>query len=195
MRGWLGAAGPSRDCGPAAPVTRGRPAPNVFDERKGASSRLITVVCATVLALFSGCASTSPNALPKYQPPPLGAPAAVIDAGHGHAWSVDGAETPPFAKTVRLTPGEHRVGLNCLSFEIVGLQVLPGVWHLPTMAAVDIAYGVQFVLATGSFEQGRTYYVRCVATSGQPRVWLSDASDGGDLPPGFTVLCTRSCPP
>jgi hypothetical protein len=26
MRGWLGAAGPSRNCGPAAPVTRGRPA-------------------------------------------------------------------------------------------------------------------------------------------------------------------------
>ena len=29
MRGWLGAAGPSRNCGPAAPVTRCRPAPQL----------------------------------------------------------------------------------------------------------------------------------------------------------------------
>jgi len=76
------------------------------------------------LALLSSCASPAPNALAKYQPPPAGMPAAVIDAGHGQAWSVDGAETRSFAKTVRLVPGEHRVGLNCLSFEIVGAEVL-----------------------------------------------------------------------
>jgi len=87
------------------------------------------------------------------------------------------------------------VGLNCLSFEVVGLQVVPGIGHLQTIAAVDIAYGVQFVLATGSFEPGKTYYVRCVAVNHRPRVWLSDAPDGADLPPGFTALCTRSCPP
>jgi hypothetical protein len=167
---------------------RGRDAP-------AASSLLTTLAFTAALAVLSDCASTSPNALPKYQPPAVGAPAAVIDAGHGHAWSVDGAETPPFAKTIRLAPGEHRVGLNCLSFEVVGLQVVPGLGHLQTIAAVDIAYGVQFVLAIGSFEQGRTYYVRCVAVHGQPRVWLSDAPDGSNLPPGFTALCTRSCPP
>jgi len=166
-----------------------------FDERMSASTNVVTLASATALAVLSGCASAAPNALPKYQPPAEGAPAAVIDAGHGHAWSVDSAETPPFAKTIRLSPGEHRVGLNCLSFEIVGLQVVPGIGHLQTIAAVDIAYGVQFVLATGSFEQGKTYYVRCVAVHGQARVWLSDAPDSSDLPPGFTALCTRSCPP
>lgn len=159
------------------------------------SSPLIVLACLTTLAPFGGCASTSPNALPKYRPPPVDAAAAVVDAGaNGHAWSVDGAETPPFAKTVRLVPGDHRVGLNCLSFEIVGLEVLPGLGRAPTVAAVDIAYGVQFVLVTGSFEPGRTYYVRCVAVDRQPRVWLADSRDGSDLPRGFTSLCTRSCP-
>src|SRR5215470_11307720 len=165
------------------------------DEGMGASSPLTTLVSTAILALLSGCASTSPNALPKHQPPPVGAPAAVIDAGYGHAWSVDGAETPSFAKTVRVAPAEHRVGLNCLSYEIVGAEVLPGLGHLPTIAAVEIAYGVQFVLVTGSFEPGKTYYVRCVAVNHQPRVWLSDAPDGSGLPPGFTAICTRACPP
>jgi hypothetical protein len=79
------------------------------------------VAALPALGLFSGCAASSPNALAKYQPPPAGAPAAIIDAGnHANASSVDGAETPPFSKTLRLAPGEHRVGINCLSFEILG---------------------------------------------------------------------------
>ena len=154
----------------------------------------LTIFAAT-LALVTGCAAPSPNALAKYQPPPAGTPAAVIDAAHGRAWSIDGTETPSFAQTIRLAPGEHRVGLNCLNYEILGAAIVPGIGPLPTMAAVEFTYGAQFVLVTGPFEAHKTYYVRCVAVNHQPRVWLSDAPDGDGLPPGFTALCTRSCPP
>lgn len=162
--------------------------------RATTTSALITLLCSATLALFSGSASNAQDALPKYQPPPVAMPAAVIDAGHGQAWAVDGAETPSFAKTVRLAPGEHHVDLSCLAYEIVGLHVLPGFGHLPTKAAVDIAYGAQFVRVTGVFEPDKTYYVRCVAVNGEPRVWLAEARDGSELPAGFTALCTRSCP-
>jgi TonB family protein len=53
---------------------------------------------------------------------------------------------------------------------------------------------LQFVLVTGSFEAGKTYYTRCVAINGQPRAWLANAPDGSDLPQGFTSICTRECP-
>lgn len=149
-----------------------------------------------VLAVLCGCTTTSPNALPKYQPPPPGQPVAVIDVGaRGHAWSVDGAETPSFATTLRLAPGEHHVGLNCLSFEIVSIQVMPGGPGVPAIPIVNTNTALQFVLVTGAFEAGKTYYSRCVAVNGQPRAWLSDAPDGGDLPPGFKSICTRGCPP
>src|SRR5215467_158238 len=164
-------------------------APSSGEEAIAMRARLhstrIALVWLAPLALFGGCASTPPNALPKYQPPPEGAPAAVIDVGkHGHAWLVDGAETASFATTIRLAPGEHRVGLNCLSFD-AGIQPLPFGMN-PKSAA-------QFVLVTGSFEPGKTYYARCVAANGQPRAWLADTPDGGDLPQGFTSVCTQEC--
>jgi hypothetical protein len=147
------------------------------------------------LVLLSGCAATSPNALPKYQPPPADQPAAVIDVGkYGRAWSVDGAETPSFAKTFRLVPGEHRVGINCLSFEIDAIEILPGGPRAPAIPVGNVKTALQFVLVTGSFEAGKTYYARCVAVNGQPRAWLADAPTGSDLPKGFTWICTRECP-
>jgi len=163
--------------------------------------------CALALALLAGCASTSPNALPKYQPPAPNDPAATIDVGkHGHAWSVDSAETPAFATTIRLAPGEHHVGLNCLGYDKSSVAILSAA----AAAAVGgaIAAGVtasaisedkspstlQFVLVSGRFEAGKTYYSRCVAVDGKPHAWLAESPDGSDLPPGFTALCTRGCP-
>jgi hypothetical protein len=147
------------------------------------------------LALLSACAATSPNALPKYQPPPAAQPAAVINVGkHGRAWSVDGAETPSFAETLRLAPGEHRVGINCLSYEIAGIDALLGGAHTLATPVVNAKTAMQFVLVTGPFEAGKTYYARCVSVNGQPRAWLADAPDGSALPQGFTSICTRECP-
>jgi hypothetical protein len=146
------------------------------------------------LTLLSGCAATSPNTLPKYQPPPAGAPAAIIDVGaHGHAWSVDGAETPSYAKTLFLAPGEHRVGINCLSFE-TSIDFIPGGPPPPVTPVVISKSAAQFVLVTGAFKAATTYYTRCGAVNGQPRAWLADAPDGSDLPPGFSAICTRECP-
>jgi len=179
--GWRGAVNRASDnrCGPTVPVRRGCPAPRLHRSLPA-------------LALLSACAATSPNALPKYQPPADGAPAAVIDVGkHGRAWSVDGAETPSLASTIRLAPGVHRVGINCLSLEISAAGVLLGGGAL---AAPFVKTPLQFVLVTGSFEAGRTYYTRCVAVDGQPRAWLADTPDGSDLPQGFTSICTRECP-
>jgi hypothetical protein len=161
-----------------------------FAQGIGMRSALIAGISIAALASISGCASPSSNAMPKYEPPSERAPAATIDVGtHGHAWSIDGAETPSFAKTVRLVPGEHRVGLNCLEYEVVAVGVLP------TAVGALIAYGAQFVLVTGSFDPGRTYYMRCVAVNGRPRAWLADSPGGSDMPPGFTAICTRGCPP
>ena len=152
-----------------------------FAQGPGMRSALIAGISIAALASIGGCASSSSNALPKYEPPSERAPAATIDVGtHGHAWSVDGAETPSFAKTVRLVPGEHRVGINCLEYEVVAVGVLP------TAVEAQIAYGAQFVLVTGFFEPGRTYYTRCVAVNGRPRAWLADSPGGSDMPPGFT---------
>jgi hypothetical protein len=161
-----------------------------------ARSILHAVVAAVAaLALLSGCAATSPNALPKYQPPPAGEPAAVINVGkRGRAWSVDGAETPSFAQTLRLRPGEHRVGINCLSYEIESIDILIGVAPTPVIPVVNAKTALQFVLVTGPFDAGKTYYSRCVAVNGQPRAWLADAPDGSSLPRGFTSICTRECP-
>ena len=147
------------------------------------------------LVFLGGCVATSPNALPKYQPPSAGQLAAVIDVGkHGHAWSVDGAETPSFAKTLRLVPGEHHVGINCLSFDIAAVDLLLGGPRAPVIPVANVKTALQFVLITGSFEAGKTYYTRCVAINGQPRAWLADAPDGSNLPQGFTSICTRECP-
>ncbi len=146
------------------------------------------------LTLLSDCAATSANTLPKYQAPPTGILAAVINVGpHGHAWSIDGAETPPFAKTLHLAPGEHRVGINCLSFEI-SIEVIPG-GPLPPLTPVVIPKSAaQFVLVTGSFGAGKTYYTRCIVVNGQPRATIADSPDGSTLPEGFTSICTRECP-
>jgi hypothetical protein len=156
----------------------------------------IFVVALQPLALLSGCAAPSPNALPKYQQPSAGQPAAVIEVGkHGRAWSVDGAETPPFADTIRLAPGEHRVGINCLSFEILAIDVLATGARTPLATpVVNAKTALQFVLITGSFEAGKTYYTRCVVVNGQPHAWLADAPTGSDLPQGFMSICTRECP-
>jgi hypothetical protein len=78
------------------------------------------------------------------------------------------------------------VGINCLSFEILG--------HPPTTPLISPSATAQFVLVTGSFEPGKTYYTRCVAENGRPRAWLAEAPDGMGLPPGFTSICTRECP-
>ena len=153
------------------------------------------VVALPALALLSSCAAPSPNALPKYQPPPVGQPAAVIEVGkHGRAWSVDGAETPSFANTIRLAPGEHRVGINCLSFEAGAIGIVAGGPRAPATAATNFQTTLQSVLMTGPFEEGKTYYTRCVAVNGQPRAWLTDTPAGTDLPQGFTSICTRECP-
>jgi hypothetical protein len=153
------------------------------------------VAALPTLALLSGCTATSPNALAKYQPPPASEPAAVIDVGkHGRAWSVDGTETPSFANVIRLSPGEHRVGINCLSYEIAAIDILLGGAPAPATPVVNAKTALQFVLVTGSFDAGKTYYTRCVAVNGQPRAWLADAPGGSDLPQGFTSICTRECP-
>jgi hypothetical protein len=71
---------------------------------------------------------------------------------------------------------------------------MPGGPRLPLTPEVNSKSALQFVLVTGSFEAGRTYYARCVTSNGRPRAWLADALDGSDLPKGFTSICTRECP-
>lgn len=167
-------------------------------------SRRLSIPCALAVAMLVGCASTSPNALPKYQPPAPGDPAATIDVGkHGRAWSVDGAETPSFANMLRLAPGEHRVGLNCLAYDKVAVAAMSVAGAVGGALGAAVAASaipddrppttLQFVLVSGRFEAGRIYYSRCVVVAGKPRAWLADSPDGSDLPPGFTAICTRGC--
>lgn len=148
-----------------------------------------------VLVLMSGCAANSANALPEYQSPPAGQPSAVINAGkRGKARTVDGAQTPPSAKTLRLLPGEHHVGISCQSYEIASIDFLPGGSRAPLTPMVNAKSAAQFVVVTGSFEAGKAYFIRCVTRNGRPTAWLADTSDGRDLVPGFTSVCTRECP-
>lgn len=159
--------------------------------------RTLLAVIATlpVLASMSGCAANPPNGLPSYQPPPAGQAAAVIEVGkRERAWSVDGADTLSFAKKLRLLPGEHHVGIHCLSYEIESIDRLPGGSRSPLTPMVNAKSAAQFVLVTGSFEAGKTYFTRCETINGQPRAWLADTPDGRELPQGFTSVCTRDCP-
>jgi hypothetical protein len=115
------------------------------------------VAALAVLALLSGCVATSPNALPKYQPPPEGQPAALIEVGqHANAWSVDGAETPSLAKTLRLVPGEYRVGINCLFFDVEDIGLVAGGPRAPAIPVTNVKTALQFVQVTGTFEAGKT---------------------------------------
>lgn len=146
------------------------------------------------LGWLAACAAPSPHALPKYRPPPVGAPAATLQLGRSaRVWRVDDAETPSFASTVRVAPGAHRIGMNCLSFEIDAVHVFTDARGEPVAGAVIPKTTLQSVAVSGDFQAGVTYYARCVSVGGKPRAWLADAPDGDRLPEGFTSVCTRSC--
>ena len=140
--------------------------------------------------LIIGCASPSATKMPAYQAPASSAPAGEIfsTGSSGHVWSVDGAETPAFSGSIRIAPGDHRVGVNCLSTTITG--VAAGPYPAPLMKS-----NAQFVVITGNFLAGQKYYVRCGSEDGWLRTWLSDSPNGSSLPPGFESLCTRECKP
>jgi hypothetical protein len=128
--------------------------------------------------------------LPKYEPPSPGAPAAEIlsiavmgaalKGVGGHLVTLDGAETPSFATALRVAPGSHKMGIDCLFNGIY----LGG-------AFVDSL--VQHVVVTGTLVAGQKYYVRCAVENAMPRSWLSDSPDAASLPQGFESVCTRSC--
>jgi hypothetical protein len=67
-----------------------------------------TIVATVVGNLIASCTSTSGTKLPAYQPPARSAQAVeIINAGgSGHVWSIDGAETPAFSRSIRVAPGE-----------------------------------------------------------------------------------------
>lgn len=143
----------------------------------------------SVLAALSACVATLPNALPKYQSPPPGAPSAsIVNAGFsGRVWAVDGAETPSSSRTTRVAPGVHRLGLMCLamSYSVTGGAPMPVVLSKSAIQSAQV---------TGSFVAGATYYVGCESNDGQPHVWIADTPGGRELPAGFESICTRDCP-
>jgi hypothetical protein len=158
--------------------------------------RLFGRVLGGLLALnaLSGCVVHSVGSLPKYSAPAAGSPAATIEVGaHGHVWYVDGSETPPFAKVVRVSPGEHRVGLNCLSFEIVSVKMAVAGGSSSLIPIVDSKSALHVVMVSGPFLQEKKYYARCISLNGEPRAWLADAPDGVDVPQGFAVTCVQGC--
>jgi hypothetical protein len=144
--------------------------------------------------MLAACASPSPHSLPQYRPPPAGTPAATLQLGRfAHVWRVDDAETPSFASAVRVSPGEHRIGMNCLSFEIDAVHVFTDARGAPVASTAIPKTTIQSVALSGNFQAGVSYYARCVAVGGKPRAWLADTPHGDRLPEGFTSLCTRSC--
>ncbi len=132
----------------------------------------------------AACASGPQQSLPRFEPPPAGAAAAEIfsrwDAATAvfHSFSsgdaliatVDGAETPAGAASVRVTPGVHRVAINCL----IRTSVVAGT--------------PQHTVVSGPFVAGQKYYARCVPDNPKPRVWLADSPEGISLPQGFTSI-------
>ena len=146
------------------------------------------------LSALGGCVVHSAGKLPKYSAPAAGSPAATIEVGtHGNVWYVDGSETPPFAKEVRVSPGEHRVGLNCLSFEIVSVRTVVTVGSPILIPIINSKSALHVVMVSGPFLQEKKYYARCVSLNGEPRAWLADAPDAVDVPQGFAVTCVQGC--
>ena len=158
------------------------------------TSPIRQVALLSITAGLGACASTSPHALADYTAPAPSEPAAIISVGAtGRAWSIDGAETPSFATTLRVSPGEHRVGINCLSFAVVPAGIAAGGPRVSSTAVFDYKSTIHSALVTGAFVAERTYYERCATVDGEPRAWITDAPDGTDLPEGFSLLCTRGC--
>jgi len=73
--------------------------------------------------------------------------------------------------------GEHRVGVNCLSYEILAVDVLMTGARAPLATpVVNAKTTLRLVLVTGSFEAGKAYYTGCVAVNGQPRTFMQRRS-------------------
>lgn len=118
-------------------------------------------------ALCSACASRP--AEKGYQSPPAGSPAAVIvSAGMGgRAAMIDGKETPSFSGTTRVSPGIHKVLIDCL------------------FMGVDVVHTkIEYVALTGAFVASEKYYVRCTVEDSKPHVFLAASPNGAPLP-GF----------
>ena len=158
--------------------------------------RSVTVLAVTIwaccLELLVACASTSDqHRLAKYVSPPANGPAAEIIANggtakamlkgiSGHVAMIDDAESPSFATVIRVAPGTHRLGIDCL---FTGLN-----WSGRISDSL-----LQHVAVTGAMLEGRKYYVRCGIVGDKPRTWLSDTPDGTELPFGFNAVCSRAC--
>jgi hypothetical protein len=159
--------------------------------RIGHPTAVVLAVIAVISMHLSGCAANyGATPLAKYVPPPIGSPAAELHNTSlaatslkgigGRASTLDGAEPPKFANSVRVAPGSHRVGIDCL-FN----GTFFGDWFGRNY--------MQHVFVTGTFTTGQLYYIRCAVDAGVARTWLSDSPDGSALPPGFESQCTSGC--
>jgi len=153
---------------------------------------LVLTVCAGAVAVLTGCASSSGEyTLAKYAAPSADSPAAQIHSTGG-IWkgasrgitggvaTIDEAETPASADILRVAPGNHHLGINCL---FMGQS-----WGGSVNQSL-----LQHIVVTGDILADRNYYVRCENVGGRPRAWLSEAPDSASLPPGFTSMCAQSC--
>jgi hypothetical protein len=136
------------------------------------------------LLCVSGCSSEPQQSLPRFEPPPAGAAAAEIirhtdvatTAGHSFSGgdsfiaTVDGAEVSSGASSVRVTPGVHRIGINCL------------------FRAWVVVSTPQHTVVTGPFVAGQSYYAKCARENDKPRAWLAESPEGLALPQGFSSI-------
>ncbi len=123
----------------------------------------------SVLLICAACASTSPGRLTRYQPPPPGVPvAALINRGmSGRVSLIDGNETAPLSRRMLVSPGVHRIGIDCL-FQVRLVNT-----------------SIKHAALTGPFVANREYHVRCSIENGEPRAWIAESPDGLSLPEGF----------
>jgi hypothetical protein len=134
----------------------------------------------TATGLLSACAA-APTA--KFEPPPSGAPAAVlVNQGGLRAFArfpmVDGKETPSFGGKIRVAPGVHKLHVQCYHFEVTG--VVPGLApYVPVIVNTETKQG--WFSLTGSLVANQNYYARCVMVDGKPFGYIAASPDGPPL--------------
>jgi hypothetical protein len=82
---------------------------------------------------------------------------------------VDGKEPPSFASSISVSPGVHRVLINCGEFRFTGLNLSP-------KSLIDS------ISLEGPFADGHKYYAQCKIDGDKIHIWLAAEPNGPPLP-------------
>ena len=139
----------------------------------------LLVIASALISPQYGCV-TVPNNL-RYNLPPSGTPLASLVNGSlkggGRIAMIDGKEPAAFASSIPISVGLHSVMIDCGKAETKSLMVLPVIPFVVPVVKSTVGHAT----LTGNFEEGRTYYARCIFIGDEAQLWFADSREGPPL--------------